>query len=147
MKIQYYYIVIHLSGWLSLLYNYHYWDILKVYFPNHFSLDIQILIWITFNWDWIQSHQSCTNVCTCYGSCAVIACAKYCTDLMITMTITAQNFFWELESKSNRIVLVRNGLPVSLPFCVCWAEKWGELLPHLAASDLIGRAFCHHMSH
>ena len=67
-----------------------------------------------------------TKFCTCHGSCAVVACAKVCCDLMTSNGITARRSF-------HRIWIARKIVSETGPWKV---ENMGSILLGFMASQL-----------
>ena len=51
-----------------------------IFFPLQFKFDGKL---ISFWCNSIHGHQMATNICTCHDSCAVVACANFCSDWFI----------------------------------------------------------------
>ena len=87
-------------------------NVASVYQPSHetlqgpislncFSTAIQIW-WIILFCSHLSFNGIATKFCTCHGSCAVVACAKICCDLMDNNWITARGSFhriWIVSKK------------------------------------------------
>ena len=83
------------------------WFSPRIHFTNNFHP--QFAFWLKafplHDCNSICGHQITTKFCTCNYSCAVVACAKFCSDHIITISITAKLIFlfilncaWKLMS-------------------------------------------------
>ena len=82
------------SGMLTITYRYHQFRYPGVRFTNGFSIAIQIRSKFRFILTSILIQRSLQNFV--HGSCAVVACAKICCDLMASNEIMARTNFHQI---------------------------------------------------
>ena len=64
---------------------------------NKFPYKIQNTTMIIFYYNWVVSYKSATNICTCHDSTAVVACANFCSNHIITIWIKTNNISIKFE--------------------------------------------------